>query len=69
MLFIETKLKGAFIIELDRHDDARGFFARAFCQEEFAAHGCNPVIVAGQYRLQPLQGHAARHALPVSARG
>ena len=45
MLFIETKLKGAFIIELDRRDDARGFFARAFCQEEFAAHGCNPVIV------------------------
>jgi dTDP-4-dehydrorhamnose 3,5-epimerase len=45
MLFIETKLKGAFIIELDRHDDARGFFARAFCQEEFAAHGCNPEIV------------------------
>jgi dTDP-4-dehydrorhamnose 3,5-epimerase len=44
MLFIETKLKGAFIIELDRREDARGFFARAFCQEEFAAHGCNPVI-------------------------
>jgi dTDP-4-dehydrorhamnose 3,5-epimerase len=44
MQFIETKLQGAFIIELERHEDARGFFARAFCQEEFAAHGCNPVI-------------------------
>jgi len=45
MRFIETKLKGAFIIELERREDPRGFFARAFCQEEFAAHGCNPMIV------------------------
>jgi len=45
MRFIETKLKGAFIIELERREDPRGFFARAFCQEEFQAHGCNPVIV------------------------
>lgn len=44
MLFTETRLKGAFIIDLDRHDDARGFFARAFCQNEFAAHGLQPVI-------------------------
>jgi dTDP-4-dehydrorhamnose 3,5-epimerase len=39
MLFTETKLKGAFIIELERLEDERGFFARTFCQEEFAAHG------------------------------
>jgi dTDP-4-dehydrorhamnose 3,5-epimerase len=44
MLFTETKLKGAFIIDLDRHDDPRGFFARAFCQKEFADHGINPLI-------------------------
>src|SRR3954454_16724260 len=44
MKFTETKLKGAFIIDLDRHDDPRGFFARAFCQKEFAEHGINPSI-------------------------
>ncbi|HIH36851.1 MAG TPA: dTDP-4-dehydrorhamnose 3,5-epimerase [Methanocellales archaeon] len=45
MKFIETKLKGAFIIELERLDDERGFFARTFCQREFEEHGLNPKIV------------------------
>jgi dTDP-4-dehydrorhamnose 3,5-epimerase len=39
MKFVETELKGAFIIEPDRLEDERGFFARVFCEEEFAAHG------------------------------
>ena len=44
MIFLETKLKGAFIIEMERVEDARGFFARTFCQREFRAHGLKPVI-------------------------
>lgn len=44
MLFTETKLQGAFIIDLERREDSRGFFARAFCQKEFAAHGLKPII-------------------------
>ena len=44
MQFTETKFKGAFIIDLERREDSRGFFARAFCQKEFAAHGLNPTI-------------------------
>ena len=44
MIFTETKLKGAFVIELERREDNRGFFARAFCQNEFKAHGLKPVI-------------------------
>jgi dTDP-4-dehydrorhamnose 3,5-epimerase len=44
MKFSETKLKGAFVIDLDRREDARGFFARAFCQEEFKAHGLKSII-------------------------
>ena len=44
MIFTESKLKGAFIIDLERREDDRGFFARAFCQHEFAAHGLKPVI-------------------------
>jgi len=44
MIFTETKLRGAFLIDLERREDDRGFFARAFCQNEFAAHGLKPVI-------------------------
>jgi dTDP-4-dehydrorhamnose 3,5-epimerase len=39
LIFTETKLAGAFVIELERHTDERGFFARTFCQQEFEAHG------------------------------
>lgn len=39
MIFTETKLKGAFIIEPERLNDERGFFARTFCQNEFEDHG------------------------------
>lgn len=44
MIFTETKLKGAFILDLERREDLRGFFARAFCQNEFKAHGLKPII-------------------------
>ena len=44
MIFVETKLSGAFVIELERREDERGFFARAFCQHEFEEHGLKPVI-------------------------
>jgi dTDP-4-dehydrorhamnose 3,5-epimerase len=39
MIFHESELHGAYIIELDRIEDARGFFARAWSEEEFASHG------------------------------
>jgi len=45
MIFVETKLKGAFIIELERAADERGFFARTFCRKEFEDHGMNPNLV------------------------
>jgi len=44
MIFIETKLKGAYILEVERREDNRGFFARAFCQQEFTRHGLKPAI-------------------------
>jgi dTDP-4-dehydrorhamnose 3,5-epimerase len=37
--FIETKLKGAFVVELERLEDERGFFARSWCEREAAAYG------------------------------
>jgi len=45
MIFIETKLKGAFIIEPERMKDERGFFARTWCKREFEAHGLNSNLV------------------------
>ena len=39
MVFTKTKIKGAFLIDLERHIDERGFFARSFCVEEFAEQG------------------------------
>jgi len=45
MIFTETTLKGAFVIELEKHEDERGFFARTFCRKEFEAHGLNSNLV------------------------
>ena len=60
MIFTETKLKGAFIIDLDRRNDERGFFARAFCQSEFREHGLKPVIaqanIAHNQKVGTLRG-------------
>ncbi len=39
MRFTETLLKGAFVIDLEKREDERGFFARAWCHKEFEAHG------------------------------
>lgn len=44
MKFLPTPLEGAFVIELEQLDDERGFFARSFCQNEFKAHGLDPVV-------------------------
>jgi dTDP-4-dehydrorhamnose 3,5-epimerase len=45
LIFTETKLAGAFLIELERRTDRRGFFARTFCQKEFEAYGLNTQVV------------------------
>ena len=39
MKFVETPLPGAFLIELEKREDDRGFFARFFCEREFAEQG------------------------------
>jgi len=45
VIFIPTKLKGAFIIDPEKSEDDRGFFARSWCCREFEAHGLNPRLV------------------------
>lgn len=41
MIFTPLSLEGAFEIEIERHDDERGFFARLSCEREMTAHGLN----------------------------
>jgi dTDP-4-dehydrorhamnose 3,5-epimerase len=45
MRFVETPLQGAYIVEPERFEDERGFFARTWCQREFAAHGLDSDLV------------------------
>ncbi|MDP3791624.1 MAG: dTDP-4-dehydrorhamnose 3,5-epimerase [Candidatus Omnitrophota bacterium] len=45
MIFKETKLKGAYVIELEKAQDERGFFAYSYCQKEFQEHGIDLNIV------------------------
>jgi dTDP-4-dehydrorhamnose 3,5-epimerase len=42
MIFTETPLKGAFVIDPEKLEDERGFFARTWCQREAAAYGLQP---------------------------
>lgn len=38
MIFNETPLSGAYLIDIEKRGDDRGFFARAFCENEFGNH-------------------------------
>jgi dTDP-4-dehydrorhamnose 3,5-epimerase len=60
MIFTETPLAGAWLIDAERREDTRGFFARAFCQREFETHRLNRIIaqanVAFNYRAGTVRG-------------
>lgn len=56
MLFRETKLAGAFVIEMEQHEDERGFFARSWCQKEFAQHGLNARTVQCNVSFNKVKG-------------
>jgi dTDP-4-dehydrorhamnose 3,5-epimerase len=56
MIFTETKLKGAFVIDVERREDPRGFFARGFCQHEFEAHGLKPLIAQANIAFNRVKG-------------
>ena len=56
MKFVETKLSGAFVIEIEPIEDNRGFFARAFCQKEFEAHGLKPIIAQANIAFNRVRG-------------
>jgi dTDP-4-dehydrorhamnose 3,5-epimerase len=45
MIFKETAVKDAFVIEIEKRTDDRGFFARTWCKNEFEKHGLNTNLV------------------------
>jgi len=69
MIFTETPLNGAYIIEPERLEDERGFFARTWCQREFKAHGlsadlaqCNISFNRRKGTLRGMHYQSAPHA-------
>ena len=56
MIFKATPLEGAFVIELEKHQDDRGYFARTFCQREFSDHGLNTNIAQANTSLSRSKG-------------
>lgn len=60
MIFRETPLAGAWVLEPERFEDERGFFARTYCRREFEAHGLDPSIaqcsVSFNHRRGTLRG-------------
>lgn len=56
MIFTETKLKDACIIDIERMEDERGFFARAWCQKEFLAQGLVASLVQCSISFNAKQG-------------
>jgi dTDP-4-dehydrorhamnose 3,5-epimerase len=68
MIFKSTAIPGLVVVELDRHDDERGFFARSWCAEEFRRAGlpdqlaqCNVSWNRGRHTLRGMHWQAAPH--------
>lgn len=56
MIFKETKVRGAFVLELERVKDERGFFARSWCQEEFQMHSLVSYLVQANISFSKQKG-------------
>ena len=56
MKITETRLKGAYVIEPERLEDERGFFARSWSQRQLADHGLNTLIVECSISFNRAQG-------------
>lgn len=56
MLFQPTNLAGAYVIDLQKIEDERGFFARSWCVQEFADHGLATRLVQCNISFNKLQG-------------
>lgn len=56
MIFHPTPLAGVYLIDIEAHGDARGFFARTVCLDEFARHGLEAGFIQQSISWNPQQG-------------
>jgi dTDP-4-dehydrorhamnose 3,5-epimerase len=56
VIFRETDLPGAFLIDIEPRTDERGLFARTWCREEFAAHGLDTRVAQTSVSLNRKRG-------------
>lgn len=56
MKFTETKLAGAWIVDLSPISDDRGFFSRTYCARDFEQHGLKPSVVQANVSFNHKQG-------------
>src|SRR5262245_19677520 len=56
MKFTETALPGAYVIDLEKRGDDRGFFARTFCVREFEEHGLVAAVVQANVAFNEKKG-------------
>lgn len=56
MLFTETPIKGAYILEIKKIDDDRGFFGRSWCRKEMEEHGLNGNLCQANTSFSKLKG-------------
>lgn len=71
MFFTKTRVSGAFLVDIARIEDERGFFARSWCRREFETHGLRPCVaqcnvshnrLAGTLRGIHFQAHPYQEA-------
>ena len=56
MKFTKLEIRDAFLVELNKLGDHRGFFARLWCQEEFEEHGLVPNVVQANISFSKIKG-------------
>jgi dTDP-4-dehydrorhamnose 3,5-epimerase len=56
MIFTATPIPGAFVVDIERREDERGFFARTFCTRELEAHGLSAAVAQCSISHNRLRG-------------
>jgi dTDP-4-dehydrorhamnose 3,5-epimerase len=56
LIFTETAIKGAFVIEIKKIEDERGFFGRSWCQKELEEHGLIARVVQANVSYNKQKG-------------
>jgi len=56
MIFSETRVRGAFVLDLERREDERGYFARAWCRKEFETLGLVTAFVQANVSFSKERG-------------